>query len=113
MNKDKYERAKRLKTLLQHKGVNKTHLAGYLEVNPATVSKWINLENPTDIKITHLPRLCDYLNVTMNFLVTGEKEPKSSKNRFIMQALNSFTPQLRANIMGIVTSLHTGNNLTN
>ena len=66
-----------------------------------------------------LVNLCEYLKISVSYLVTGKNEsdlsfsPYTKEEDFLIQCIRSFSNQLRFQITGVISSLHTGNNLIN
>lgn len=65
---------KRIGGMRRKRGMTQEYLAGALGVSPQAVSKWENDQNAPDVGM--LVKLADVLEVTTDYLLTGDKGPR-------------------------------------
>lgn len=65
---------KRIGGIRRKRGMTQEYLAGALGVSPQAVSKWENDQNAPDVGM--LVKLADVLEVTTDYLLTGDKGPR-------------------------------------
>lgn len=65
---------KRIGGMRRKRGMTQEYLAGALGVSPQAVSKWENDQNAPDVGM--LMKLADVLEVTTDYLLTGDKAPR-------------------------------------
>ncbi len=95
---------KRLFNTLDSKNLKKSDLAKYLNINNSVVSTWKSRgTNPPSELLT---RICDFLDVSLEFLVTGtdvslsNKQPISHDEFEILNAIKTLNTKQRAIIIG-------------
>ena len=64
---------KRIAQLRRQRGIKQEELASLLGISPQAVSKWENDQTCPDIMT--LPRLAKILDITVDYLLSGESEP--------------------------------------
>lgn len=65
---------RRIGVMRRKRGMTQEYLAGALGVSPQAVSKWENDQNAPDVGM--LVKLADVLEVTTDYLLTGDKAPR-------------------------------------
>lgn len=75
----------RIKTLRKEKNISQDELAFSLQISRQTISKWENDNVKPDIDSINL--LCNYFNVTSDFLINGYTSKKEKNNNIIIYSI--------------------------
>ena len=90
----------RIDNLLKENGQNRVNLAESIGINPQNISAW-SLRGTVpagDICI----RIADYLNVSVEWLVTGKEKGLSSEERNLLRQWSYLTPQQKETIQTLL-----------
>ena len=89
--------------LKQQQNFKQLALANAIGVAESTISRWLAGEN---IKMSHLITLCDFLDVSLDWLITGRGSPlqhKTSQNND--DSLDALPVEIKQDIHKLVTKL--------
>lgn len=65
----------RLLIILNEKNLKMSDLCAYIGINASTMTTWKTRN--TDPPAKHLFRICEFLNISLEYLLTGEEQKKS------------------------------------
>lgn len=93
----------RMFEIMQEKGIKQKELAEALGINSANVSAW-NKRN-TNPPMEYLPQICDRLNVTWEYLITGKDEKErglTTEEQKMLTLYRRLDQKDRREIVGII-----------
>ncbi len=66
----------RILLLLEQKSLKMADLCRYLDINTSTMANWKTRE--TDPPVKYIPRICEFLDVSYEYLLTGKEHREIS-----------------------------------
>ena len=92
----KLELQKNLKALLERDGMTASQLSRATKVPNQTLNNWINGQEPRNL--IHLKKVAEYFDVTVDFLLYGNKRVSQRKNSVISE----FDEEINAGVFEVV-----------
>ena len=89
--------SERILQLLNDKGLKQKDLALYTGISQSAISDWRKKgTNPSADKIV---KICEFLNVSTDFLLTGVDKPNSKNESKLLEIYNNLTPDNQTILM--------------